>query len=170
MASRDIKDLRPDVMEKAENLLTECQHQQLDILIYRTLSSLEEQARLFCRGRTSAEIEAVAARLEREYNRPDVSAVLLNVEPQNGARVTNAAPGMSLHNYGLALDAVPLRDGKPVWGAKEEEDIAIWHRYGQAAEKVGFEWGGRWTRFRDMPHIQEPGVRWQELIRDYEFV
>ena len=65
----------------------------------------------------------------------------------------------SAHLYGLAFDFVPLRLGKPVWGNRRPEDIALWTRMGQFAESLGLEWGGRWKDKKgkpkpDMPHIQ----------------
>ena len=169
MSSRDIEDLQPQTLEKAKLLLVECRDNGLEILIYRTLCTLEDQAKLFRRGRSYSEIRAMANRLERQYDRDDISAILLNVGPQYGPKVTNAAPGMSMHNYGLALDAVPLRDGKPVWEAIEHNDLELWYRYGEAAERVGLVWGGRWIRFRDMPHVQDSEVGWEDRIRDYIF-
>jgi len=169
MSSRNIEDLQPQTLEKAKLLLVECRDNGLEILIYRTLCRLEDQAKLFRRGRSYSEIMAMAHRLEKEYDRADISAILLAVGPQYGSRVTNAAPGMSLHNYGLAIDAVPLRDGKPVWENIEHNDLELWYRYGEAAERVGFIWGGRWIRFRDMPHVQDSEVGWEDRIRDYIF-
>lgn len=90
----------------------------------------------------------------------------MDVGPQAGrAIVTYAGPGQSMHNYRLAFDAVPMRDGKPVWGTRQPDDLALWKRYGTIGEAVGLEWAGSWTRLREFPHMQEPGARWKELIR-----
>ena len=69
---------------------------------------------------------------------------------QNYLKLTkksNASYGFSYHNYGLAFDFVPLKDGKPVW-----DDHDLWERCGVIAEGLGLQWGGRWPKFIDKPH------------------
>lgn len=67
-----------------------------------------------------------------------------------GNGVTNAAPGRSYHQYGLAIDIVPLDSkGQPTWTAP----AAIWEAIGKAGEAEGFQWGGRWKTV-DCPHLQ----------------
>ncbi len=165
MASRDLNDLQPDVADKARRLLQRCADEGLDLLVYCTLRPVAEQARLYRQGRPLRQIERKAEELRRRWRRPDLADLLMDVGPQYGARVTYAGPGQSMHNYGLALDAVPLRGGKAVWSARLPEDKALWERYGALAEEVGLEWAGRWTRFREFPHVQRPGAAWRELIR-----
>lgn len=129
MASRDIADLHPAMRPLALAAVAGWREYGLDVLIYCTFRSLEEQAKLYARGRTAP-----------------------------GPRVTNAQPGQSAHNYGLALDAVPLVGGKPEWrstGAAAD----LWKRYGKAAKAAGLEWAGDWTRFIEYPHVQLPNWR-----------
>lgn len=128
MGSRSLADLQPEVAQAARAWLAECDRAGLDILVYCTLRSIEEQERLYARGRT---------------------------EP--GKIVTNARGGESWHNFGRALDFVPLRAGKPVWGTSGD-DWALWERAGLLAEKHGFEWSGRWRgSLREVGHIQMTG-------------
>lgn len=89
MASRSIFDLQPPVRIKAEAFLDECERQGLDILIYCTYRSPEEQDGLYAQGRTKP-----------------------------GDIVTNARGGDSFHNWRCAFDFVPLVGGKPQWGDK----------------------------------------------------
>ena len=70
-----------------------------------------------------------------------------------GNRVTNAKGGDSNHNFGLAIDVVPMvANGKgklvPDW---ESTNFPLIGRIGQS---VGLEWGGGWTKLVDMPHFQ----------------
>lgn len=95
----------------------------LDPLITSTLRTEAEQTALYAQGRTVP-----------------------------GKIVTNAKAGQSAHNHGLALDFVPMVNGKPEWNAKHPH----WTQLGELAESVGFEWAGRWVRFREFPHIQQP--------------
>ena len=69
-----------------------------------------------------------------------------------GNKVTNVRGGDSLHNWRVAFDFVPVVNGKAIWG-----DDKLWLRCGQHAERVGLEWGGRWTSFPDRPHCQYTG-------------
>lgn len=168
MASRSLQDLREPVQEKAEKLLVLAGQHGLDILIYCTLRPAEEQARLFRQGRSLAEIQRRAQQLRELYDRPDLADVLLGVGPQTGIKiVTWSAPGQSYHQYGLAFDGVPLREGKPVWSATDAEDRTLWMKYGELVQEVGLEWAGDWSPGkREYPHAQEPGLNWRELIRE----
>ena len=71
-----------------------------------------------------------------------------------GKKVTNARGGQSNHNYGLAVDFCIFENGQPNWNAPYEK----WEAIGEAAEALGLEWGGRWKSFRDLPHVQLPGL------------
>lgn len=66
-----------------------------------------------------------------------------------GNVVTNAKAGESLHNYKVAIDFVPAKAGMPIWN-----DKVTFLKVGEIAEKIGFEWGGRWKSFIDLPHLQ----------------
>jgi peptidoglycan L-alanyl-D-glutamate endopeptidase CwlK len=122
--SRSLEDLHPKVREQAEKWLAATKKAGLDILVTCTYRSPEEQQELYDIGRTKP-----------------------------GKIVTNAQPGQSLHQHRLALDFVPLRNGKPVWGT-QGTDLELWTKAGELAEAFGFEWAGRWKRFREFPHIQ----------------
>lgn len=70
-----------------------------------------------------------------------------------GKRVTNAVGGSSWHNYGLAYDVVEMLDGKPTW------DTPNWEQIGSIGEENGLSWGGRWKKFKDLPHFEwHPGL------------
>lgn len=70
-----------------------------------------------------------------------------------GKRVTNAKGGQSMHNYGLAVDFVFVVDGKVSW------DPALYQRIGAWSDRAGgLEWGGAWTKFKDLPHVQLAGL------------
>lgn len=66
-----------------------------------------------------------------------------------GKKVTNAKGGQSMHNWRVAFDVVPIVNGKAVWN-----DDNLWNRVGEIGESVGLEWGGRWSKFIDKPHLQ----------------
>jgi peptidoglycan L-alanyl-D-glutamate endopeptidase CwlK len=168
MASRSLEDLQPKFERQVRALQDRAAKTGLDLLIYCTLRSAEEQAKLYRQSRPTRDIRDVAERLRTQFERPHLGELLLSVGPQYGPHVTNAAPGMSVHQYGLAIDAVPMRGGKPVWGTKDENDMALWQQYGAiAADELGLEWAGRWNHFREFPHVQDPDADWRKLIREY---
>jgi peptidoglycan L-alanyl-D-glutamate endopeptidase CwlK len=68
-----------------------------------------------------------------------------------GRKVTNAKPGQTPHNYGLAMDYVPFV-GHRTFFVK----AAWWTKLGQAAKAAGLQWGGYWRAFKDRPHVEMP--------------
>ncbi|CAB4137625.1 D-alanyl-D-alanine carboxypeptidase [uncultured Caudovirales phage] len=103
-----------------------------------TLRTFKEQDELFAKGRTAP-----------------------------GARVTNAKGGLSMHNYGLALDIVLIRDGSALWDVKADLDgdgKADWMEIVNIFKQYGWEWGGDW-KFYDAPHFQKSfGKSVRELL------
>lgn len=171
MASRDISELRPETAAKARLFVEACEFAGLPVLIVCTYRSNEEQARLYCAGRTKGAIQAKALELDRDYGRPDLADLLLTVHEDPAFKpgpsiVTNAGPGQSTHNYRAAIDFVPLVDGKPFWRTETPEDLALWGRYGKIGVDAGFEWAGNWRSFREYGHLEEPLIDWRTRIRD----
>lgn len=80
-----------------------------------------------------------------------------------GQRVTNARGGASNHNYGLAVDVCPFKDGKPDWN-----DWAGFGAIGTEARKLGLEWGGDWKKLVDKPHVQLPSAAVKTLRKLYD--
>jgi len=85
-----------------------------------------------------------------------------------GGIVTNARSGMSMHNYGLAIDIVLIKDGKEaVWDTKTDFDKdgkADWIEVVEIFKQFGWEWGGNW-KFYDAPHFQKTfGKSVRELL------
>lgn len=149
---------------RVETLVRDLQRAHLEMLFYCTLRTYEDQARMYRNGRSLDEIKVMAEELDKNYQRPDLAEILIGVGPQNGKKiVTWAGPGQSLHNYGYAVDGVPVHAGKLVWG-DDDWERELWGNYGALAEAAGLQWAGHWTHHPEMPHIQLPGVDWRELI------
>jgi peptidoglycan L-alanyl-D-glutamate endopeptidase CwlK len=85
-----------------------------------------------------------------------------------GKKVTNAKAGQSIHNYGLAVDIVLIIDGKTAsWDVKADWDNdrkADWMECVEIFKKHGWDWGGDWRTFKDMPHFEKKGYTWRTLI------
>lgn len=76
--------------------------------------------------------------------------------------ITKAMPGDSLHAYGLATDYVPRLSSKHgLQFSWDDYDLmqpgkqpVPWKVIGAAAAKYKLTWGGLWTKFPDLPHVQ----------------
>jgi len=67
-----------------------------------------------------------------------------------GKIVTNAMPGHSMHNFGLAVDVAPLNeDGSIDWSGKDEK----WQEILAKAPSCGLAEGAQWRTFPDEPHL-----------------
>jgi peptidoglycan L-alanyl-D-glutamate endopeptidase CwlK len=86
MALRTLDALLPHVKAKAEEFLRLCDLANIDVLIYCTYRTYEEQEAEYAKGRTVA-----------------------------GKIVTNAKGGDSYHNWGRAFDCVPMVNGRAQW-------------------------------------------------------
>lgn len=129
--SRNPDDLQPQVREKWIQLEKACAAQGIHIQLTSTLRDLESQAEIYAQGRTAP-----------------------------GKIVSNAKPGYSAHNFGLAFDIVPVVNGKAVW-----DDMTLFTRIGHIGQSMGLEWGGAWSSFKDMPHFQMLGGKTLAQLR-----
>jgi peptidoglycan LD-endopeptidase CwlK len=123
--------LHPVVKQRAELLIYAAYNAGVPTVITQGFRSFEYQNQLYAQGR---------------FGNP-------------GPIVTNAKGGRSFHNYGLAIDfALLLPDGKSVsWDTVRDGDRdgqRDWFEVAAIGKKLGFEWGGDWERFIDMPHLQ----------------
>lgn len=133
MASRKPEDLEPETHAKVLAWVAACAARGVDVLVYCTLRTPEEQAVLYGQGRTT-----------------------------KGPIITNAAPWQSFHQYGRAVDAVPMLNGKPDWSYSDLNGDKIpdepwWNVMVEEADKQGLEWAGRWKGFREYVHWQFDG-------------
>jgi hypothetical protein len=118
MGSRNIDDLQYPVRIKCRQFVELCKQEGLEVLIYCTARGLEEQSILYRKTRTLSTIKQKAKELADVWGRSDLAKILLGVGPQSGKlgrHITNAGPGQSLHNYGLAFDGCPIIHGKLLW-------------------------------------------------------
>jgi hypothetical protein len=69
-----------------------------------------------------------------------------------GRKYTRSAGGKSKHQYGLAVDLVPMVKGIASW-----DDVVLWKKIGVEGEKLGLRWGGRWRSPYDPAHFEWSG-------------
>jgi peptidoglycan LD-endopeptidase CwlK len=116
----------PPLREKMFDLAAACRARGADYFAISGYRSPEEQAKLYFQGRTTP-----------------------------GKIVTNAKPGFSAHQYGIAVDwcrdaDLDRRGLQPDWSLAAYEILA------EEAERLGLEAALRWKRFREGPHVQLP--------------
>lgn len=130
--SRNLDDLEPRVRVMAEQLLAQAAAGGIPLTVTFTRRSMDTQAALYAQGRTSP-----------------------------GPVVTNARPGYSFHNFGLAIDVVPSELLRlPHWGdtpATQTRANALWAEISAIGKSIGFRWGGEFTTIRDRPHFEWSG-------------
>lgn len=165
MASRSLDDLTPVCRGRTTAFLEACAEDDwleangITILVTCTFRSRDEQLRTYAQGRTRQELD---------------TAGLYDVQPRPGKVVTWALPGQSKHNRtddngrpaAEAVDIVPLRHGKPIWGTAGDgidedpsddhtDDLEVWQRVGAIGERCGLKWAGRWQgKKREFPHFE----------------
>ena len=130
MPSRLISELQPDFRAVMEQIVIAWEAHDLDVLITCTTRTKDEQAALYAIGRTKP-----------------------------GRIVTYKQPGTSMHELGLAIDFVPLVQGKPMWKFAAHDPHDPWLLAAQVAMNVHADvrWGGLWARFKDRPHLEWGG-------------
>lgn len=70
-----------------------------------------------------------------------------------GGHVTNARAFQSRHQYGLAVDIAPMKDGRLVISERDPWAMKAYEALGEEAERLGLVWGGRWS-LKDFGHIE----------------
>jgi len=121
-----------------------------------TLRTFAEQNALFAQGRTR----------------------LFDANGKRLGVVTKARGGQSIHNYGLALDIVLIKDTNSdgrvdtaSWETNvdfDKDGKADWIEVVNILKANGWEWGGDWRSFKDKPHFEKRfGYTWKQLLNKY---
>jgi peptidoglycan LD-endopeptidase CwlK len=114
--------LHPVLIERLINLDSQLTANSIEMRISQALRSWAYQAGLYAQGRTAP-----------------------------GVIVTDAEPGQSWHNYGFAVDIVPLVNGVCDWN----DSGPIWQKIYSLLPGCGFFSGKDYSsRFKDPDHIQ----------------
>ncbi|WP_291127413.1 M15 family metallopeptidase [Flavobacterium sp. UBA7682] len=139
-----IAKLHPSVRNEVTSIIQECDTAltgRAKVRVTQGLRTFAEQDALYQQGRTTI-----------------------------GQKVTNAKAGQSIHNYGFAIDICLIIDGKMAsWETTKDWDndqIADWYECVKIFAKYGWEWGGNWKTFKDLPHFDKRGFnKWQALAK-----
>lgn len=115
-----INTLFPHMREDVKCLV--CKSADLGAHVFCGLRTYEEQSREWAKGR--------------------------NGDPR--PITTNARPGQSFHQFGLAFDLAFI----DVHGDWSWADVWPWEELGRLVREAGFHWGGDWTALKDRPHVE----------------
>lgn len=154
--SRSPEDLDPAFRFLLEEAIKVAKEQKSIIMVpYMTLRSPFEQAKLWRQSRPTHQIVATIANL-KEKGAPFLAHCLESVGPSSGPWATNAFPGKSWHQWGLAADLYwkTDRDGdgdlEPEWN-----NLTGYKKFGEVCRNLGLTSGYFW-RSRDAVHVQHP--------------
>lgn len=134
-----IGDVHPSLKEYAIELIKRCYKEGIRVQLSSGYRSPIDQAYIYGQGRSSYIYNG------KQYGRiKDAKGKQLPI-------ISNAKPGESIHNYGLAIDYFLVsEDGNnSIWTVNSD-----WKRVAAVAKSMGFEWGGDWSSFKDYPHLQ----------------
>ncbi len=139
---RALHELRPEVEGIVRLWLERCSRRGVEVLVYCTYRSRDEQDALYAIGRTKP-----------------------------GKIKTNARGGYSWHNFRRAIDAVPMVYGKPDWTYADLDNDKVpdeywWRVMVEEAKAVGLEWAGNWKSFKEFVHFQYTGGLTLEQARE----
>ena len=115
---------------------------EIDFGVVQGKRTLDEQKRLYGKGRTGAQCEAKG--VPAIYARPGESKVTWTLN--------------SNHLSGRAIDICPWINGKYEWDNNGK--LGVWPKlakaFKQAASELGhdMEWGGDWEKTVDRPHFE----------------
>ncbi len=135
-SEKTIATLHPRVAPYARALVHKAAGQGITIKIISGLRSYDEQAKLYAQGRSAP-----------------------------GVKVTNAGPGYSNHNFGIAFDIGVFS------GRSYHAESPAYKAVGALGVDLGLEWGGNWKSIVDEPHFQlrpswAAGLRERDMLAE----
>lgn len=133
-SEKRLQGVHPILADKTRQLAAQLLEHGIEIRVVQGLRTYAEQAELYAKGRSTP-----------------------------GARVTNAPPGSSYHNYGLAVDVCPGIPGsnpwKPDWTLKGSDGnlSTSWAAIRDGGTSLGLCSGATFHSLPDYPHLQLTG-------------
>ena len=114
----------------------------------RDLSKLDPKVRQLCEQLIAeAAKQGLKVLITETYRSQERQTYLYEQGRKRPGQIVTNVKEVGYHGYGLAFDFCQNIKGK-------EYDDAFMKKVGKIGEKLGLEWGGSWTGFKDMPHFQ----------------
>jgi peptidoglycan L-alanyl-D-glutamate endopeptidase CwlK len=124
VSEQRLSEVYPGLATLVRQMATQLEAEGIDIRVTQSLRTIAEQEALYAEGRTAP-----------------------------GSIVTEARAGYSWHNFGLAVDVVPLTPQGPDWNISHP----VWARIVAIGVDSGLVAGAEWRTFPDWPHFQLTG-------------
>jgi peptidoglycan LD-endopeptidase CwlK len=124
VSEQRLSEVYPGLASKVRQMADTLAAEGTDIRVTQSLRTMAEQEALYAEGRTAP-----------------------------GSVVTDAKPGYSWHNFGLAIDVAPLTPQGPDWNTSHP----VWGRIVAIGTALGMDSGSEWRTFPDWPHFQLTG-------------
>lgn len=151
--SRSLDQLQPEFRETLERAIAAAKIIDVHMVPYETVRDVWHQAKLWRQSRSSQKIAEMVNFLNVQ-GAEFLADVIEEVGPQVGPWATNAIPGLSWHQYGLAADLYWDKNGDEPGGA-EWLDIAGYEYFARICKTFNLTSGYFWQS-RDAVHIQLP--------------
>ena len=150
--SRDLNLLDGEFRSKYETVLERCAARGFELRTFFTVRDPWTQARLYRQDKSWPYIKDRIHML-RAHGANWLADILEGVGPQYGQWATNALPGQSWHQHGLAADSFVLINGRAEWNG----DHLGYQVYAEEAKRQGLTAGYYWPgRTKDPAHVQAP--------------
>jgi peptidoglycan LD-endopeptidase CwlK len=124
ISEKRLSEVYPGLADKVRQMAAQLEAEGIDIRVTQSLRPWKEQEALYEQGRS-----------------------------QPGEIVTNARPGYSWHQFGLAVDVAPLTPQGVDWNTSHP----VWVRIVAVGESLGLFPGAEFRSFPDWPHFQLTG-------------
>lgn len=151
--SRSLSDLQPEFRQPLECAIAAAKVIGVHMVPFETERHVWRQARLWRQSRSSTKVQEMINFL-RVQGAGYLADVIESVGPQSGVWATNAIPGLSWHQYGLAADLYWDKNGDAPGGV-EWLDLKGYEDFAKVCRALDLHSGYFW-RSRDAVHIQYP--------------
>lgn len=123
--SRDLTKLDPDFQKAIKVLLANCELRGIKMVPYFGIRTPQEQGKLWRQGRSTKTINTKVREL-KSLGCGFIAKCIEEAGPQNGNIVTNALPGQSWHQWGLACDFYWEKSrGNVSWSTNEKNEFGL---------------------------------------------
>ena len=136
--TNEVSKLSQEMQKVVKRFLNQLQKEGIQIHILETYRHPKVQEALYIQGRQRLSL----------VNQVRKEAGLLPIGIKENKIITFAQGEKSAHVRGLAIDIIPIVDGRRCYG-----NAILWEKIGKIGEQCGLTWGGRW-RQKDLPHFE----------------